>query len=48
MKFALIRTVLIVLASALLCAVVQAQKTSAAHDKNVDFSNYKPARGIRS
>lgn len=38
-----IRTVaaVIVLASVLFCTVVQAQKTSAAHDKNVDFSNYK-------
>ena len=27
--------------SVLFCTVVQAQKTSAAHDKNVDFSNYK-------
>ena len=41
MKFDLTRTVLIVLASAILCTVVQAQKTSAAFDKNVDFSNYK-------
>jgi len=31
----------VVLASTLLCTVVQAQKTSAAHDKNVDFSNFK-------
>jgi len=32
---------IVVLASTLLCTVVQAQKTSAAHDKNVDFSNFK-------
>ncbi len=31
---------IVVLASTLLCTVVQAQKTSAAHDENVDFSNY--------
>ena len=31
----------VVLASALLCTVVHAQKTSAGYDKNVDFSNYK-------
>lgn len=31
----------IVLASALLCTVAHAQKTSAAHDESVDFSNYK-------
>lgn len=30
-----------VLVCALFCTVVQAQKTSAAHDKNVDFSNFK-------
>lgn len=41
MKSILTITGVIVLASALLCTVVQAQKTSAAHDKNVDFSNYK-------
>ena len=31
----------VVLASTLLCTVAQAQKTSAAHDKNVDFTNFK-------
>jgi hypothetical protein len=41
MKAALTVTGVIVLVSALFCTVVQAQKTSAAHDKNVDFSNYK-------
>lgn len=41
MKSVLTVTGVIVLVSVLFCAVVQAQKTSAAHDKNVDFSNYK-------
>jgi hypothetical protein len=41
MKSVLNVTGLIVLVSALFCTVVQAQKTSAAHDKNVDFSTYK-------
>lgn len=31
----------IFLTTVLLCTVAQAQKTSAAHDKNVDFSQYK-------
>jgi Domain of unknown function (DUF4136) len=34
-------TIVVVLASALLCSVAQGQKTSAAFDKNIDFSNYK-------
>ena len=41
MKSILTKTGMVVLASALLCTVAQAQKTTAAHDKNVDFSNYK-------
>jgi hypothetical protein len=41
MKSVLILTGAIVLASALLCTVAHAQKTSAGYDKNVDFSNYK-------
>ena len=41
MKSVLTVTGVIVLVSALFCTVVQAQKTSAAHDKNVNFSNYK-------
>lgn len=41
MKSILSVTGAIVLVSALFCMVVQAQKTSAAHDKTVDFSNYK-------
>jgi hypothetical protein len=41
MKSVLIVTGVIVLVGALFCTVVQAQKTSAAHDKNVDFSVYK-------
>ena len=41
MKSILTVTGAIVLASALLCTVAQAQKTSAAHDKSVDFSNFK-------
>lgn len=41
MKSVLTVTGVIVLVSALFCTVVQAQKTSAAHDKNVDFSIYK-------
>ena len=41
MKSVLTVTGAIVLVSVLFCTVVQAQKTSAAHDKNVDFSNYK-------
>jgi hypothetical protein len=41
MKSVLIAIGVVVLASTLLCTVVHAQKTSAAHDTNVDFSNYK-------
>jgi len=41
MKSVLTLTGAIVLASALFCSVAHAQKTSAAYDKNVDFSNYK-------
>ena len=41
MKSILTITGMVVLASALLCTVAQAQKTSAGYDKNVDFSNYK-------
>ena len=41
MKSVLTVTGVTILVSVLCCAVVQAQKTSAAHDKNVDFSNYK-------
>ena len=41
MKSVLNLTGVIVLMSALFCTVVQAQKTSAAYDKNVDFSHYK-------
>ena len=41
MKSILTVTGVIVLVSALFCTVVQAQKTSAAYDKNVDFSTYK-------
>jgi hypothetical protein len=32
---------ILLVASLILCSVVQAQKTSAAFDENVDFSNYK-------
>ena len=41
MKSVLTRTGAVLLASLILCCVVQAQKTSAAFDENVDFSNYK-------
>lgn len=41
MKSALTIAWAIVLVSALLCTTTYAQKTSAAHDKNIDFSNYK-------
>jgi hypothetical protein len=41
MKSALSITGVIVLATTLLCTVAHAQKTSAAYDKSVDFSNYK-------
>ena len=41
MKSVLTVTGVIVLVSALFCTVAQAQKTSAAHDKNIDFSNYR-------
>ena len=41
MRSAVTRTALIFLASFLFCTVAEAQKTSAAHDKNVDFSQYK-------
>ena len=41
MKFALNRIVHIVFASALLCTLVHAQKTSAAYDEAVSFANYK-------
>jgi len=41
MKSALTITVVIVLASALLCKEAHAQKTSARYDESVNFSNYK-------
>ena len=41
MKSVLTITGMLVLASALLCTVAQAQKTSAGHDKDVDFTKYK-------
>ena len=41
MKSVLTVTGVIVLVGALFCTVVHAQETSAAFDKNVDFSNYK-------
>jgi Domain of unknown function (DUF4136) len=41
MKSVLTATSVIVLVGVLFCTVVQAQKTSAAFDKNVDFSKYK-------
>lgn len=41
MKTVLTVTGVVVLVGVLFCTVVQAQKTSAAHDENVDFSNYK-------
>ncbi len=41
MKSVLTITGAIVLASALLCTVAHAQKTSTGYDKNVDFANYK-------
>jgi hypothetical protein len=41
MKLILTVTGVVVLVSTLFCTVVQAQKTSAAHDKNVDFSSYR-------
>lgn len=41
MKSLLIKTGAALVASLILCSVVQAQKTSAAFDEKVDFSNYK-------
>src|SRR5678815_3504929 len=41
MKSVLIKTGAMLVASFILCSVVQAQKTSAAFDEKVDFSNYK-------
>jgi uncharacterized protein DUF4136 len=41
MKFALTIIGIIVLASVLLCPTANAQKTTAAHDKNVNFANFK-------
>lgn len=41
MKYILTKTGALFIASLILCSVVQAQKTSAAFDENVDFSNYK-------
>ena len=41
MKSVLTVSSLTILVAALLCTVVQAQKTSAAHDKTIDFSQYK-------
>src|SRR5215510_1974257 len=41
MKSVLTKTGAIFFASLILCSVVQAQKTSAAFDENVDFSNFK-------
>ncbi len=41
MKSLLIKTGAVFLASFLLCIAVQAQKTSAAFDESVDFSNFK-------
>ena len=41
MKSALTITGVIVLATALLCTVAHAQKTTAAHDQTVDFSKYR-------
>lgn len=41
MKSVLTKTVAMFVASLILCSVVQAQKTSAAFDEKVDFSNYK-------
>lgn len=41
MRSFLTATALIFLAAALFCTVANAQKTSAAHDENVDFSKYK-------
>ena len=41
MKFVLTKTGAMFLATFILCGVVQAQKTSAAFDENVNFSNYK-------
>ncbi len=35
------RTTIVFLSTVLFCAVAQAQKTSAAHDESVDFSQYK-------
>jgi hypothetical protein len=34
-------TAIVFLASVLFCTIAEAQKTSAAHDKNIDFSKYK-------
>jgi hypothetical protein len=41
MKSFMAKTGAMFVASLILCSVVQAQKTSAAFDENVDFSNYK-------
>jgi Domain of unknown function (DUF4136) len=41
MKSVLTITAAMFLTSVICCTVVQAQKTSAAHDESVDFSNYK-------
>ena len=41
MRSVITRTAIIFVASVLFCTVAEAQKTSAAHDKNVDFSQYK-------
>jgi hypothetical protein len=41
MKSVLTKTEAVFFASFMLCIVVQAQKTSAAFDENVNFSNYK-------
>jgi hypothetical protein len=41
MRSILAGTAIIFLASVFFCTVARAQKTSAAHDKNIDFSKYK-------
>jgi len=41
MRFLLIKSGAVLLASFILCAVVHAQKTSAAFDEQADFSSYK-------
>lgn len=41
MNFVMTKTAALFVAIFILCSVVQAQKTSAAFDENVDFSNYK-------